>query len=92
MGPLDALTHLINFLAPAFGLATLTAALAKLAWRVELRRVAWGRLIGWGASAGLVALVAGLVVFGRDGKVATYGAMVLLNALAQWWAGFGSRP
>jgi hypothetical protein len=28
-------------------------------------------------------------VFGRDGMMATYGAMVLASALALLWAGFG---
>ena len=36
-------------------------------------------------------LIAGLVFFGRDGKMATYGAMVLGCALSLWWVGFGPR-
>jgi hypothetical protein len=39
-----------------------------------------------------VAGVAGLVAFGRDGRMATYGGMVLACALALWWAGFVRRP
>jgi hypothetical protein len=30
-------------------------------------------------------------VFGRDGRMATYGAMVLASSLALMWAGFGRR-
>ena len=26
-----------------------------------------------------------------DGKMVTYGAMVLVSALALWWAGWGTR-
>jgi hypothetical protein len=31
----------------------------------------------------------GLLVLGRDGKMATYGAMVLACALTLWWRAFG---
>jgi len=47
------------------------------------------RLGMWASAAGLAALVAGLVVFGRDGKMATYGAMVIACAAGLWWAGWG---
>jgi len=29
------------------------------------------------------------VVFGRDGRMATYAGMVLASAGALWWRGFG---
>lgn len=35
--------------------------------------------------AGVAMLAAGLVVFGNDGKMATYGALVLATGTAQWW-------
>lgn len=89
MGPLEAINHLLNFFAPALGTAALAAALAKLLWRVELRAVRWRRLAVCGLAASSAALLIGLVVFGRDGKMITYGAMVLANAAALWWAGFG---
>jgi hypothetical protein len=38
-----------------------------------------------------VALLGGLVLSGRDGRMATYAAMVLANAAALGWAGFGRR-
>lgn len=88
MSPLDALWHLLNLVAPAFGLGAIFAGLAKLVWWRALKPVPWWRLAGWASGAGLVALLAGLVGFGRDGKMATYGAMVLAGALALWWAGF----
>lgn len=91
MGPLDGLWHLLNFGAPALGVALIAASLAKLAWRRELAPVAWHRLVLWAAAAGLVTLVAGLLVLGRDGKMATYGALVAASALALWWAGFVRR-
>ena len=89
LSPLDAVWHLLNFFAPALGVGLLAAALAKLLWRRELAGVRWLRLGGWGAVGGAAALVAGLVVFGHDGKMATYAALVGICALALWWIGFG---
>jgi hypothetical protein len=86
--PLDLLNHLLNFLAPALGVAALVAALAKLLWRRALHSVSWLRLAIWGAAASAGALVAGLLLFGRDGRMATYAAMAVANALALWWQGF----
>jgi hypothetical protein len=91
MGPLDALWHALNFFAPALGVAALAASAAKLLWRHELATVRWHRLALWGAAAGMVALIGGLVAFGRDGKMATYAALVVATALALWLAGFVRR-
>jgi hypothetical protein len=91
MGPLDALWHALNFFAPAVGVALLAAGAAKLLWRHELAGVPWHRLALWGGLAGAAALVGGLVVFGRDGKMASYGALVVATALALWGAGFLRR-
>lgn len=91
MSPLEALWHLLNFVAPALGVALLAASLAKLAWRRELAAVPWRRLVLWAAAASVLALIGGLVLFGRDGKMATYAAVVVASALALWWAGFFRR-
>lgn len=91
MGPIDGLIHLANFLLPALGVGAWGALLAKLLWRRELKGVSWLRLAGWATGAGAIVLMAGLVYFGHDGKMATYGAMVLASALALSWAGWGRR-
>ena len=91
MGPLDALWHLLNFIAPALGVALLATALAKLSWRRELAAVPWRRMALWTACAGVLSLVAGLLVFGRDGKMVTYALLVVASALALWWVGFVRR-
>jgi len=91
MGPFDALNHLVNLLLPAVGVAAIAAALAKLLWWRALAPVAWWRLALWAGSAGVAVTVGGLVLFGRDGRMATYGAMVGATALALWWVGFGTR-
>jgi len=93
MGPTDALWHLLNLLAPGVGLGLVAAALAKVRWRRELAGVGYGRLARWGALSSTAALLGGLVITGRDGRMLTYAAMVLACALALWWVGFGrSRP
>lgn len=33
----------------------------------------------------VTALLLGLIFFGRDGKMASYSAMVVLCATSQWW-------
>jgi hypothetical protein len=78
----------LNFLAPALGVGMLAPAMAKLLWRRRLKPVAWLSLSLWATGGAVVALLASLVVFGRDGQMATYGLMVMGSALALWWAGF----
>ena len=91
MGPTDLLWHLLNLLAPGVSLGLVAGAAAKLVWRRELAAVAYRRLAAWGAGASTAALLAGLVITGRDGRMATYAAMVAACAGALWWAGFGPR-
>ena len=89
MEPLDALWHLGNLFMPALMLGLLSAALAKLLWRRELAAVTWRRLAVPAALACALVTLTGLVVFGRDGKMATYAGMVLACAFTLWWRGFG---
>jgi len=89
MGPLDILWHGLNLIAPAFGVAAIAAAAAKLLWRTGLHDVPWRRLAGWSAVIGAATLWGGLAVFGRDGKMASYAAMLLACALSLWAVGFG---
>jgi hypothetical protein len=91
MGPIDALNHLANLFLPALAVGALSAALAKALWWRALHGVRWSRLALWACTACVLATICGLVVFGRDGKMATYGAMVLASSLALMWAGFGPR-
>ncbi len=96
MSPLDALWHVLGLFLPALGTGLIAAAAAKwLFWRAELRRVRWLRLVAWAFGAGALALLGGLAIFGRDGRMGSYGAMVAASALALWWAGraaAGQRP
>jgi hypothetical protein len=88
---LGGLWHLLNFIAPATGIGLVAALLAKLLWRGALAGVAWWRLAMWASAWSLVACAGGLILFGRDGKMATYGAMVLACATSLWWTGFVRR-
>lgn len=91
MGWLDALWHLLNFLFPALALGLSTATMAKGLWRGELKGVGWLGLAAWGSVASAAASVGGLVLLGRDGRIATYAAMVVACALAVWCAGWMRR-
>jgi len=86
---LDAVWHLLNFFAPAVGVGLMTSAFAKLLWRRELKSAPWLRLALWATAGCALMLIAGLVVFGHDGKMATYAAMVGACALTLWLVGFG---
>lgn len=88
MGPLDALWHLLGLFMPALATGLIAAGAAKGLWRRELKPVSWRRLVAWASAAGSIALLAGLVLLGRDGRMLSYGAMVVASALALWWAGF----
>jgi hypothetical protein len=91
MGFLAAFGHVFNLLLPAVALGALAAALAKLAWRRELAAVAWRDLALSAAAAAAAMTLLGLVIFGRDGKMATYGAMVAACAATLWWRGWLAR-
>ena len=90
MDAADAFWHLTNFLAPPVVLAAFAAALTRAVWRRELLPGRGWRLWGWASGATALTSLAGLALFGHDGRIATYAAMVLACALALWWAGFRS--
>ncbi|MDM7456547.1 MAG: hypothetical protein P3W97_004660 [Tepidimonas sp.] len=85
---MDALTllfHLLNLLLPAWGLAVGLALL--LAWRGSARgRWRAGLRHGvWLGVCGSTVLIAGLVLSGRDGRMATYAALVAVMGLVAAW-------
>lgn len=91
MNPVDAFWHLANFFAPALATGFIAAIGAKLLWRRQLAGAGWLRLGAWASGAMALVLLAGLVIFEHDGKMATYTAMVVACAAALWWAGFRRR-
>jgi len=83
----SAIFHLMGLLAPALGLGGLLW--LGLLWRRGRRgrRKSAGkpwRQLGWLVLVGTAVLLAGLVFFGRDGKMATYAALVLAQGTLAW--------
>ena len=87
MSPLELARHLLNFLAPALVVAALVALAARLVLPPAARPRAWWLAFVLNAAAGAAALAGGLALFGNDGKMATYAALVLAVATTQWLAG-----
>lgn len=83
--------HLLNFVAPALCLGMLSAGVAKALWRRRLDAVSWISLSSWASAASAAALVAGLLAFGRDGRMATYALVALASSLGLWWGGMRRR-
>ena len=90
MGFLDALIHLFNFLLPALAMSLLLPALARLFWWRAFKGLGWTMGLRV-ALAGVIVLVAGLAITGRDGAMGTYAGLVLSAALVVWWTGFKGR-
>ncbi len=91
MGPLDAFWHLCNLFAPALGLGLIATSLAKLLWRQDLAGMAWRNTVAWVSGGAAVVTLAGLIGFGRDGRMASYAGMVVVAAATLWWRGWGRR-
>ena len=85
--------HLLNFMAPAAFVALLLLLLTRFFSRFYKRKRP--SATGWRAElaiifiVNLLVLVAGLLIFGADGKIASYAALVLASALSHWLLGRG---
>lgn len=84
MGPLAILNHTINFLAPALWLAVLLPVLARVFMGKKAVARTMPNQVALHFAVGCIVLVVGLVLFGRDGKMLTYLALVLVLASMQW--------
>jgi hypothetical protein len=82
------LWHGFNLCMPPLAWAALHAALCKWIWRRELAAVSWRRLAAWCGAAAQAVYLAGLWFTGRDGAMATYGAVLLALALTTWALAF----
>ena len=84
MSPLDTLIHLLNFAAPALGVALGVSLFSLLLMKNRTLSLAIYTQTAINFVVCLLALAAGLWFFGRDGEMATYGAMLLCVASSQW--------
>ncbi len=84
MGPFDLLLHTLNFAAPAFGMAVLMLGFNAVLNRQALPKRPAVAQFAVNLGVGLAVLSLGLWIFGRDGMMATYGALVLFVATSQW--------
>jgi hypothetical protein len=80
--------HLLNFIAPAAFVALGLVFLTRLLSVFSRSKSAAARSL-WAQVAiifvvNLAVLMIGLLVFGKDGKMATYAALVLAAATCQW--------
>ncbi len=78
MSFLDALYHLINFVLPAVFVG---GALALFGRRYSKGTIHKNWLIN--SVIGIVALIAGLILFGMDGKMLSYALLVVASSLSQ---------
>jgi K+-transporting ATPase A subunit len=85
MGPLDFLFHLLNFVAPAVGVSVVLTLANALLVRAEGRAGAFWRRFLINFVTGSLVLAAALMLFGRDGKMMAYLALVLATASSEWW-------
>jgi len=91
LDPLSFLLHLLSFAAPAFAVAVLVTLAARLVLPRTGAPRSWWMPLFVNFLVGLVVLGAGLWFFGRDGKMATYAALVVAVASCQWFIGRGWR-
>jgi hypothetical protein len=85
MGVVDFAVHLLNFASPALVVALLVTFLARFIFGNQAAASVWYTRVAINFVVSLVALLAGLWYFGRDGTIASYTAMVLGCATSQWW-------
>lgn len=86
------IVHLANFILPALVVAGLLTP-GVVGWRGLRLSGSQGRRL-WRvwmvlSLVGVVALAAGLVGLGRDGKMLTYAALVLSQGTIAWWQSRG---
>ncbi|MGE4241991.1 hypothetical protein [Ramlibacter sp.] len=90
MNALALAVHLAGFVLPAAAVAALVALAARFILR-GARESRWWVAPAVNFASGVAALAAGLAMFGRDGKMATYAALVVAVATSQWMVSRGWR-
>ena len=84
MGLLDALNHLLNFVAPAAVVALLLALTGRFIRSKTPVVQSFSACVAILFIVGVATSAVGLVVWGRDGKMLTYAGLVVACASCQW--------
>lgn len=84
MDTAQVLQHLANFFAPAVFSAVCISLLARIFMPKRAVTVGWRTGLVIQMAVGAAVLLAALLLFGSDGKVATYAALVLCSGVTQW--------
>lgn len=87
----DILLHLLNFVAPALGLALLLPLLSRLLLKKQALLLPWWGQMLLNFLVGVAALLLALWWLGRDGKMTGYALLVLAVASSQWVLARGWR-
>jgi len=85
MDPLSSINHLLNFLAPAFAVALVLVVGSQIFDRKRAKTIGWLKPIAINFVIGATVLLGGLIVFGNDGKIWTYGGLVVISATSQFF-------
>lgn len=85
MGFLDAINHLLNFVAPAGFVALCTVLVSRFLKQKQAAAQLFTAQLAINFVVTVGVLLAGLWYFQRDGKMATYLAMVVASGTVQWW-------
>lgn len=80
----DILFHLLNFAAPALGLAVLLPLLGRPFFKPQAALLPWWGQMLVNLVVGIAALGLSLWWLGRDGKMMGYGLLALAVASSQW--------
>ena len=79
------LGHLLGLFLPALGVSAVLMAAPRLWPRAAKGRWTLKREVLTLGGSGALVMLTGLVVFGRDGKVMTYAALVVVLGTLAWW-------
>ena len=91
MGFLNPIYHLMNFLAPALAVGGLLTLAGSFIVGKRAGAPVWIVQAAINFVAGSLALGVGLWFFGRDGKMASYAALLVVATTSQWVCGRGWR-
>ena len=84
MTPFLAFNHLLHFVGPAAGVALVLCVGTLVFWSKRPVALSWPAQLALNFIVGCAVLLLGLWSDGRDGKMLTYAALVLVCASCQW--------